>query len=55
MPHTTTEQIQAFELWRESLTHCPRCQDQITTGFYCLRCGFVPEWRTAEQEERSAA
>jgi hypothetical protein len=22
---------------------CPRCGDRIVEGFYCVRCGHVPE------------
>ena len=33
---------------------CPRCQDHIPVQFYCLTCGYVPDWRQMASEEYEA-
>jgi hypothetical protein len=33
---------------------CPRCHDRIPEEFYCLNCGFVPNWREPEHHECEA-
>lgn len=30
---------------------CPRCDDRIPGQFYCLKCGYVPNWRQMAHEE----
>ena len=27
---------------------CPQCDDRIPEEFYCLNCGYVPDWREIE-------
>ena len=27
---------------------CPRCDDRVPEQFYCLNCGYVPDWRQIE-------
>ena len=33
---------------------CPRCHAHIPEKFYCLTCGFLPNWRQRETEEYAA-
>ena len=33
---------------------CPRCDDRIPEQFYCLRCGYVPNWRQRACDEGEA-
>lgn len=33
---------------------CPRCDDRIPEQFYCLNCGYVPNWRESAHDEREA-
>jgi hypothetical protein len=30
---------------------CPRCHDHIPDQFYCLKCGYVPNWRQSQHEQ----
>ncbi len=33
---------------------CPRCDNCIPEQFYCLNCGYVPNWRQRAHEEYEA-
>lgn len=34
---------------------CPRCNGRIPDQFYCLTCGYVPDWRqTIDDEHKSS-
>ena len=32
---------------------CPRCDGPIPEQFYCLHCGYVPDWRRIAMCEAS--
>ena len=34
---------------------CPRCNGQIPDQFYCLTCGYVPDWRQTVDEEHKSS
>lgn len=39
---------QTMKVEKDGGYKCPRCDDRIPEQFYCLNCGYVPDWRQIE-------
>ncbi len=39
---------QTMKVEKDGGYKCPRCDDRIPEQFYCLNCGYVPNWRQIE-------
>ena len=39
---------QTMKVEKDGGYKCPRCDDRVPEQFYCLNCGYVPDWRQIE-------
>lgn len=30
---------------------CPKCGELIVPAFYCIKCGYTPDWKAKENKE----
>ena len=43
-----------MEVEKDDGCMCPRCYDRIPEQFYCLTCGYLPDWRQMASEKYEA-
>jgi hypothetical protein len=48
---TSKERGETMDIENNDGCKCPRCHDHIPDQFYCLKCGYVRNWRQSQHEQ----